>query len=639
MMSASQSDPENIYRIAIEESSILTALYTGPEIRIKFANKLMLKAWGKDDSIFGMPIRQAVPELEGQPFFDYFDQVYRTGIEHVSVEERADLLVNDVFQPFYYNYSYKPLKHQDGTVWGILHTATDVTEQVMLKQTKEASDQNLRSMIIQSPVASCIYSGPQFIVSVINTRMLELIGKTAEEVMNKPVIEGLPEVKNEGFEEILKRVYTTGEGFEAKELPVPLPRNGHVETVYINFTYTALKDANGQITGVLAVAYNVSDQVKAKNELKAFAEEKEKIAKSLREERERLVQILETMAEGVGIIDTEGNLTYANPMAEKILGLRRDKILNRTFFSEEWVNLREDGSPLPKEEHPMAIAMSTGKVVFDHIVAVQPPDRERFYVSVNAAPIKNEEGEIVAGIGSFMDVTTRFKLAQQKDEFISVASHELKTPLTSIKAGIQLLQRHFSDKTDLPAGITKILRSTHQNLEKLGLLVNDLLNVTKIEKGQLVLSKSKFNVAQLINDCCDHVRLGGTHEIITKGDYSAEICADKQKIDQVMINLINNAVKYSPNSNKILVNIESADRSVKVSVSDFGIGISKEKAQHIFDRFYRVDNSGLQFSGLGLGLYISSEIIRQHKGEIGVESEPGKGSTFWFVLFNDEDCE
>ena len=104
------------------------------------------------------------------------------------------------------------------------------------------------------------------------------------------------------------------------------------------------------------------------------------------------------------------------------------------------------------------------------------------------------------------------------------------------------------------------------------------------------------------------------------------------KIDQVIVNLVNNAVKYAPQSNKIILNIESQPKVVKVSVQDFGIGIEDEKLQDIFNRFYQVDNTGNQFSGLGLGLYISSEIIKRHNGEIGVESEPGKGSTFWFTI-------
>ncbi|MFD2164331.1 PAS domain-containing protein [Paradesertivirga mongoliensis] len=631
-MSQSQYGLEEIYRIALEQSSFMTAIYTGPEIRIKFVNDLMLRAWGKDLSIIDQPIRQAVPELEGQPFFDYFETVYKTGTAYESVEERADLLVNGTFQSFYYNFSYRPLKYPDGTVWGIVHTATDVTDHVMSKRALQESERNFKNMILQSPVASCIYNGPRFILSVANKRMLELIGKTEDQVLNKPVMEGLPEVKDEGFEQILQKVYNTGEGFEAREQAVPLPRDGKVETVYINFTYTAIRNGEGQVTDVLAVAYDVSDQVKAKLQLKAFAEEKERIAKSLREERERLTQILETMAEGVGIIDVEGNITYANPMAEKILGLQRDEILTRTYFSTNWENLRLDGSALPESEHPMSIAMTTGQLVFDHVIAVQPPDKELIFISINAAPIRNEDGEIVAGIGSFMDVTSRVKLAQQKDEFISVASHELKTPLTSVKAGFQILHRYFDKRPDLPEGLSRIFQSANQNLDKLGALVNDLLNVTKIEKGQLVLSKTTFNVVDLIRECCDHVRFAGTHEIVTSGDWNAEMHADKQKIDQVLVNLVNNAVKYSPNKNKIIVHVETIPGHIKVSVQDFGIGIAKEKASHIFDRFYRVDNSGVQFSGLGLGLYISSEIIRRHNGEIGVQSEPGKGSTFWFSI-------
>jgi signal transduction histidine kinase len=156
--------------------------------------------------------------------------------------------------------------------------------------------------------------------------------------------------------------------------------------------------------------------------------------------------------------------------------------------------------------------------------------------------------------------------------------------------------------------------------------------VSKIESGQLALNKSIFNLSDLINDCCTHIRLADTHELILEGDLSLEVFADKQRIDQVMVNFVNNAVKYAPGSEKITLTIENAGEEAKISVTDKGIGIEEEKLPYLFDRYYRVDPSGMQYSGLGLGLYISAEIIKLHEGRIGVNSKKGAGSTFWFTI-------
>jgi signal transduction histidine kinase len=154
-------------------------------------------------------------------------------------------------------------------------------------------------------------------------------------------------------------------------------------------------------------------------------------------------------------------------------------------------------------------------------------------------------------------------------------------------------------------------------------LIESLLNVSKITAGQLALNKTLFKIGEMVNDSCDHIRLAGDHELILSGDIDLEIFADRSKIEQVMVNLVNNAVKYAPQSKKIIIDITKQHKAAKISVQDFGEGISHDKIPHLFERYYRVDSTGLQYSGLGLGLYISAEIVERHGGKIGVISEAG----------------
>jgi PAS domain S-box-containing protein len=230
------------------------------------------------------------------------------------------------------------------------------------------------------------------------------------------------------------------------------------------------------------------------------------------------------------------------------------------------------------------------------------------------------------------DITEKNKLRLQKEEFISVASHELKTPITSLQVTAQIINRLVNEDTAITETLRKMASNAERHTKKLSHLVADLLNSTKIEQGQLSLNKIEFTLADIIDGCCSHIKLKGDQSIKYTGDHSLQVTADQHKIDQVLVNFVNNAVKYAPESKELIVHVEKIEGSAKVSVVDHGKGIPPENLDKLFNRYYRVDANNKQISGLGLGLYISSEIIKRHGGKIGVESKLGKGSTFWFTI-------
>ncbi len=248
---------------------------------------------------------------------------------------------------------------------------------------------------------------------------------------------------------------------------------------------------------------------------------------------------------------------------------------------------------------------------------------------IRVMPIKNVSGELQLWVGTATDIEELRLLQQQKDDFISIASHELKTPLTSLKAALQLLER-MKDSPSLK--MLPMINQANKSLLKVNLLVEGLLNTSKLNEGQLSINPKNIVLANVIIDSCQYIRSEGVYTIETKGDMDVEVYADVIRIDQIMINFITNAIKYAPDSKLIKISIEKLNGMVKVSVSDKGAGIPSEKQRFLFDRYYRADNSGSQYTGLGLGLYICAEIVKVHNGEIGVISEQGKGSTFWFTL-------
>lgn len=228
------------------------------------------------------------------------------------------------------------------------------------------------------------------------------------------------------------------------------------------------------------------------------------------------------------------------------------------------------------------------------------------------------------------------KLAEnKKDEFISIASHELKTPLTSVKGYIQLLQRSLSrdDKTMAENHLAK----ASTQLEKLNDLIVDLLDISKIESGKLKFNMQSFCADNMVNNAIEMLQQANPDFKINKlGKTNEMVFGDEIRLEQVVINFITNAIKYAPGTNQVNVTINIKDGQLYLSVKDFGIGIPKEQQHKIFDKFYRVEENSNRFNGLGIGLYICAEIIARHGGKIGVNSVIDEGSEFYFIIPIDE---
>ena len=218
-----------------------------------------------------------------------------------------------------------------------------------------------------------------------------------------------------------------------------------------------------------------------------------------------------------------------------------------------------------------------------------------------------------------------------KDEFMSIASHELKTPITTMKASLQILER-FAERSAEFHKVHPFIINSNKQVKRLTELVNELLDVTKIHSGKLSLHKKMFSLTEVITDTVGEISSLSAHHFIIKDVAEIYIHADQNRIRQVLVNLLTNAAKYSKSGSDIIVWVEIQPKNVKVSVKDYGSGIAKEKIPLLFERFYRIEQTENTVQGLGLGLFISSEIIKNHNGEIGAESEVGYGSTFWFSL-------
>jgi PAS domain S-box-containing protein len=239
---------------------------------------------------------------------------------------------------------------------------------------------------------------------------------------------------------------------------------------------------------------------------------------------------------------------------------------------------------------------------------------------------------VISDLSFQKEAQAQKKAIEQKDEFISIASHELKTPVTSIKGYIQLLRQDFQQQGNARAD--SMLARADQQVNKLSALINELLDVKKIETGQLQFQEAAFDLVELVEEITEESsRILNRHTLRCDAQGKCEVYGDRNKIAQVITNLLDNASKYSPPATDINVKVSVESDKARCTVQDFGMGIPKDQQSKVFERFYRVSGeSENTYAGLGLGLYISSEIIKRHHGCIGVDSEVGKGSTFYFEL-------
>jgi len=244
----------------------------------------------------------------------------------------------------------------------------------------------------------------------------------------------------------------------------------------------------------------------------------------------------------------------------------------------------------------------------------------------------NEQGKAHRMIGVVIDITERKRLENQKEEFIGIASHELRTPVTSIKSYTELLHEMLKEKKDNET--VEIVAKLDRQIERLAHLIADLLDITRIGEGQLLLHPETFDINTLIHEMAELMqRTTIQHVIVHELQSLPPVRADRERIGQVLINLLGNAIKYSPQGQRIVVRSELVSHNIKVSIQDFGIGMSEETRLKVFERFFRASDNNVQtYPGLGLGLFIAADIIKKHGGDIGVESEIERGTVIHFTL-------
>ncbi len=598
------------FRNLIMEAEIPTIFFKGENLVIDIINEKAKEYWKEKHDLTELPLRDALPELFAQPFAEILKNVYRTG--KIYKEDAAKIMIpqGDEFQAVYMNLSFKPIYDSSGEIFGVLNMSLDVTEQINAKKLIEKNEERLRQFIAAFPLAMSVLRGPEFTIEMSNRGVSELWGKNNRRI-GKTLIEAYPELENHFIIDYLKQAYETGRQIQIKEIEVKLP---HFEKPrYMNYIFTPIDLGESENT-IVSVGYDITEEIQLK--------------RKLQESELRFKNLADTIPQIVWTAKPDGEVDYFNERWYELSGLPKDEI-----HIKNWKEIVHKDD-LKNLEETWKRNMETGELheVEYRLEKKDNPGTYHWYLH-RGIPIKSDDGKISKWIGSTTDIHEFKTFLKQKDDFLAITSHELKTPLTSIKLYAQALERMLKqegyEKGAEYAGKMGI------QINRLNQLITDLLDVTKIQNGQLPLNKTVFDFDDLVSEVAEEAKISnGNHKIISKLGSTGLVEGDRERIQQVMQNFISNAIKYSPNKEKIVICSHTDDEgNACFSVEDFGIGIPKNKTEKIFEQFYRVnEESSNTFEGMGLGLYISSQIIKRSEGKIKVQSELGKGSKFSFCL-------
>lgn len=522
-----------------------------------------------------------------------------------------------------------------------------IRAQVKMAATRQHTENQLRNLFLQAPVAICIFRGPQYVVEVANEKMLALWGKSAGQVINKPVFEGVPEVAKQGYEELLESVYITGKRFVAAELPATVSRDNSIETIYVKFVYEPLYEENGSISGVMALADDITEQVLSRKKI---------------EQSEQLFRVLaETLPQLVWQTDEKGISQYASKRWQDYTGVNPKGL-------EEWIRVIHPDD-VESNNDAWAHSLATGNI-YKCDVRLKSGSGEYRWFRVLGEPVYDNEDRIIKWVGAFTDIhaeksfseelqkqvdsrtrelaKANYALEQQNKElekmnselqsFNYISSHDLQEPLRKIQTFASRIVD--VEKENLSArGIGYLVRMQDAAL-RMRQLIDDLLSYSRASTAerQFVATDLRKIVEEVVSELHDDLKQ-------RNGKVEIDIACDLEIIPfqfrQLMANLIGNAIKFSrdnvplrikisckiqPGSHLTEKRLNAEQPYAHLMISDNGIGFEPEFNLKIFELFQRLNPAN--YRGTGIGLAIVKKIVENHHGLITANGKLNEGATF-----------
>ena len=474
-------------------------------------------------------------------------------------------------------------------------------------------EQEAMQIIEHTPMAMALHVGEDMTIRFANKPMLKAWGKD-ELVFGMPFNKALPELAALDFPRTMRQVYRKGIAYEQTEAHMSYLHEGQIKEFYYNYGFTPLKLPDGQVWGILNTAHDVTKVVKSRQIVE------------LAEERLRLA--VQSADLGTFYLDVNTHEFVPSIRLKELFGYEAEE---RMSYDDAVNQISDDYRD--KVVTAITAAINNGEAYDIEYPIIGYHDKQQRWVRATGKVYPaNEDGKAPFFSGTLLDITERKLDEQRKNDFIGMVSHELRSPLTSISGYIQMLNIKAAKNND--DTILDIASKAKRQVQRMLTLISGFLDVARMGEGKIKLNLEKFDMAALVKEAEEESLATVTsHQVVFKPVIFTPVEADQDKIVQVLTNFINNAVKYSPKDSTIQVACITQNGMAYVSVSDEGMGIAPKDQPHVFDRFYRVESERMNtVKGFGIGLYICKEIIARHGGTIGVESELGKGSTFWFTL-------
>ncbi|MCL5025846.1 MAG: PAS domain S-box protein [Chloroflexi bacterium] len=512
--------------------------------------------------------------------------------------------------------SMSPMKDSAGRTVGTAAIAHDISARKRAEAALRESEERFRLVATHS-LDTIFYQGLDLrYVWVINPILPfgeeQILGKTDFDLFSADDAQRLTDVK--------RRVLDTGVGTRSEMKLTLGDKEGYYDAVFEPW-----RDNEGRIVGIAGYVRDITERKRVEGEREQLLEELARYASELD-------FTLASIADGLLIYNATGEIIRMNAAAENTLGYSQadleKPVLERlaTLHAET-----PDGTPLQEDELPPLRALR-GETVRGLVLVIHPPSGRKVWVSLSAAPIRTPNGRILGAVLIFTDITALHDLQEEQEEYISLISHDLRTPLTSLQGHAQLLQRMLS-KSDADDRELRSVEAIIRGARRMNAMIQDLVDTARLEAGHLELKKQPTSLEHFMYGLLERAT-GAVDAQRIRMEVPAglsPVLADPNRLERIVMNLLSNALKYSPAESTVLVTAESRDGEATVSIADQGEGIAPEDLPHIFERFYRA-RSAREAQGAGLGLYITKMLVEAHGGRIWVRSELGKGSTFYFTL-------
>lgn len=536
--------------------------------------------------------------------YEFLDKVNAGNSEHYEITCKAKSGKRLIVSFFAF-----PIRDEMGNIIGISKIAYDISHQ------KDAEEKKATlAAIVDSSDDAIISKTLGGIITSWNPGATKLFGYTEEEAIGQHISLIIPKdclIEEELIIENMRK----GQKIDHFET-IRIAKDGTEKLV--SLTVSPIKNKNGEVIGASKIARDLS-----------FKDSDD-------EKQARLAAIVSSSDDAIISKTLDGIITSWNQSAQKMFGYTEQEAIGKH------ISLIIPKDRLAEETRIIESLKRGEKIDHFETVRVAKDGTERL-ISLTISPIKNSRGKIIGASKVARDISLRIETERQqalyterlqelnkyKDEFMVMASHELKTPLTVIMANLQLLEELLkNDKNAI------FVEKAVKQVDKLSELIGNLLDVSKIQAGKLVMNRSNFDLNELLAEVSNNLQQTTKNHKIVYNNKGIQLIVngDRERIEQVIVNIITNAIKYSRQPGDIILNAFNKDGKIMVNVTDEGIGIPKKDLQNIFLRFFRVSGSASSFSGSGIGLFISSEIIKSHGGSIWAESKLGKGSVFHFTL-------